>query len=130
MSLVNSSPAANFVPTQYHASKNHPKTSPPICSANQLSFLKSGKPETFVFWLISLKQTSVSPRRKNQKANVTIKLDKPDFTTMVPINHPNANVITRVIKKARNGVASPKPNGRPHFNIIACLLYTSPSPRD
>ena len=38
---------------------------------------------------------------------------------MVPINHPNANVITRVIKKATNGVASPKPNGSPHFSITA-----------
>ena len=68
---------------------------------------------------MSLKQTSVSPRRKNQNANVTIKLDSPDRTTIVPMSHPNASVIIRVIKKARNGVASPKPKGRPHFIMIA-----------
>ncbi len=119
ISAVNSAPAETFVPIQYQASKNHPNTSPPICSANQLSFLKSGRPETFVFWLIRRKHTSVKPRKKNQKASVTIKLDRPDRTTIFPINQPKAKVIHSVIKKARNGVASPKPKGSPHFIMIA-----------
>ena len=68
---------------------------------------------------MSLKQTSVRPRRKNQNAKVTIKLDNPDLTTIVPMSHPNANVMHRVIKKAVNGVASPKPNGKPHLSIMA-----------
>ena len=48
-----------------------------------------------------------------------VKLDSPERTTMLPINQPKANVIHNVIKKARNGVASPNPNGSPHFIIIA-----------
>ena len=81
--------------------------------------MKSGSPDTLVFWLISLKQTSVRPRRKNQNAKVTIKLDNPDLTTIVPMSHPNVNVMQRVITKAVNGVASPKPNGKPHLSIMA-----------
>ena len=48
-----------------------------------------------------------------------MKLDKPDLTTIVPMSHPNPSVIHIVIAKAVNGVASPKPNGKPHFNIMA-----------
>ena len=119
ISPVISTPAEIFVPIQYHALKNHPNASPPIRSANQLCCLKSGRPETLVFWLIKRKHTSVRPRRKNQKAKVTIKLDRPDRTTMLPINHPKAKVIHKVMRNAKNGVASPMPKGRPHFIINA-----------
>ena len=35
------------------------------------------------------------------------------------MSHPNVNVMHRVITKAVNGVASPKPNGKPHLSIMA-----------
>jgi hypothetical protein len=48
-----------------------------------------------------------------------MKLDNPDLTTIVPMSQPNASVMHIVIAKAVNGVASPRPNGKPHFNIMA-----------
>ena len=97
-----------------------------MMSANQLSSLKSCKPEIWVDWLIRRKQTSVTPRKKNKNAKVTIKLERPDRTTIMPITQPIPKVIARVMKNAAAGVASPRPKGKPHFSIIAIDMPAKP----
>jgi len=62
----------------------------------------------------------------NRNASVTIKDESPDRTTMFPIRQPIASVIANVMKNAASGVASPKPNGSPHFIIMAMDMPAKP----
>ncbi len=55
-----------------------------------------------------------------------MKLDRPERTTMLPMTQPKVSVMASVIAKAKNGVASPKPKGRPHFSIIAMDMPAKP----